>query len=187
MKIALISALAGLIALSPLAAQAHGPSRKKVTETIEINQPPDKVWAAVGNFDDMSWLPIVAKTAANGGNTVVDPEDDTKNPTRHLTLKGGATVDEVLYKYQADKMSYSYRISNVDVKVLPVTNYASTLTVMPAEGGKSTVEWRGAFYRGYPNNDPPPELNDEAAVKAVTELYRLGLTSLKTKLEAVSQ
>ncbi len=148
---------------------------------------PDKVWAAVGNFDDMSWLPIVTSTAAKGGNTVVDPDDDAKNPTRRLTLKGGATVDEVLYKYQPDKMSYSYRISAVDVKVLPVTNYSSTLTVLPADGGKSTVEWRGAFYRGYPNNDPPPELNDEAAVKAVTELYRLGLTSLKTKLEAVSQ
>jgi len=27
------------------------------------------------------------------------------------------------------------------------------------------VEWKGAFYRGYTLNDPPPELNDEAAVK----------------------
>ncbi len=187
MKIALMSALAGLIALSPLVAEAHGPSRKKVTETIVINQPPEKVWAAVGHFDDMSWLPIVTSTVAKGGNTVVDPDDDAKNPTRRLTLKGGATVDEVLYKYQGDKMSYSYRIAAVDVKVLPVTNYASTISVLPAEGGKSTVEWRAAFYRGYPNNDPPPELNDEAAVKAVTDLYSLGLTSLKTKLEALSQ
>lgn len=42
-------------------------------------------------------------------------------------------------------MSYSYRIDKVDVKVLPVNNYSSTITVVPAEGGKSTVEWRGAF------------------------------------------
>jgi hypothetical protein len=26
------------------------------------------------------------------------------------------------------------------------------------------VAWR--FYRGFMNNDPPPELNDEAAVKS---------------------
>lgn len=192
MKFALVPALAGLIALAPLAlapsaAEAHGPVRKKVTETIIINQPPEKVWAAVGNFGDMSWLPPVTKIEAKGGNTVVDPEDDSKNPTRQLTLEGGATVDEVLYKYEPEKMSYSYRITKVDVKVLPVTNYSSSITVSPAEGGKSSVEWRGAFYRGYPNNDPPPELNDEAAVKAVTDLYRAGLSALKTKLEAPGQ
>ena len=86
MKIVLIPALAGLIALAPLAAQAHGPVRKKVTETIVIDQPPAKVWAAVGNFGDMSWLAPVAKTEAKGGNTVVDEDDDAKNPTRRLTL-----------------------------------------------------------------------------------------------------
>lgn len=184
MKIALIAALAGLIALALPAAEAHGPVRKKVTETIVINQPPDKVWAVVGDFADMSWLPPVAKTEAKGGNTVVDADDDSKNPTRRLTLKDGGTVDEVLYKHQPDKMSYSYRITTVDVKVLPVTNYSSTITVSPADGGKSTVEWRGAFYRGYPNNDPPPELNDDAAIEAVTGLYRVGLAALKAKLEA---
>ena len=187
MKTVLIPALAGLIALAPLATQAHGPTRKKVAETIAINQPPEKVWAVVGNFGDMSWLPQVAKTEATGGNTIVDPGDDSKNPTRRLTLKDGATIDEVLYKYDPEKMSYSYRITSVDVKVLPVTNYSSTITVEPAADGRSTIEWRGAFYRGYPNNDPPPELNDEAAIKAVTDLYREALAALKTRLEAPGQ
>jgi len=34
------------------------------------------------------------------------------------------------------------------------------------------------------NNEPPPELNEEAAIKAVTGVYRLGLDALKQKLEA---
>ena len=72
---------------------------------------------------------------------------------------------------------------NPDVKVLPVKNYSSILSVK-GEGDKSTVEWRGAFYRGFMNNDPPPELNDEAAKKAVTGVYRTGLDALKQKLEA---
>src|SRR3954463_6265318 len=156
-------------------AWAHGPTRQKVRESIEINAAPAKVWAAIGNFQDMSWLPPVTKTAGEKGNEI--------GATRTLTLTGGATVEEELYKYEPDMLSYSYRITKVDVKVLPVTNYSSTLTVSPADGGKSTVEWRGAFYRGYPNNDPPPELNDEAAVKAVTGVYRLGLDALKAKLE----
>src|SRR5262245_14005319 len=84
----------------------------------------------------------------------------------------------------AGEMSYSYRIDNVDVKVLPVSNYSATITVLPAEGGKSKVEWRAAFHRGYPDNDPPPELNDEAARAAVGKIYRAGLESLKKKFEA---
>jgi hypothetical protein len=66
---------------------------------------------------------------------------------------------------------------------LPVTNYAATLLVKPGEGGRAVVEWRGGFYRGYPNNDPPPELNDEAAEKAITGVYRAGLSSLKALVE----
>lgn len=166
-----------LAAMLPSLAQAHGPTRKKVTETVVIAAPPDKVWAAVGSFADMSWLPVVERTDAQGG--------DAPKATRVLHLKGGATIDEELAKHEPTKMSYSYRITNVDVKALPVTNYSSTITVKP-DGEGSLVEWRGAFYRGYPNNDPPPELNDEAAMKAVSEVYRMGLDSLKQKLEGAA-
>ena len=158
-------------------AEAHGPTRQKVTETVEIAAPPEKVWAAVGSFQDMAWHPVVERTEGTGGNAV--------DATRKLTLKGGGTIDEVLAKYEPDKMSYMYRITTVDVKVLPVTNYSSNITVKPKDG-KSLVEWRGAFYRGYPNNDPPPELSDQAAVKAVSGVYRAGLDALKAKLEAGS-
>jgi hypothetical protein len=163
-------------AFSP--AWAHGPTRQKVRESIEINAPQDKVWAAIRNFQDMSWLPPVTKTTGEKDNEV--------GATRQLTLTGGATVDEELYKYEPDMMSYSYRITKVDVKVLPVTNYSSTLTVSPAPDGKSKLEWAGAFYRGFPNNDPPPELSDEAAKTAVSGLYKTGLEALKKKIESGS-
>ncbi|WGS17225.1 MULTISPECIES: SRPBCC family protein [unclassified Bradyrhizobium] len=160
------------------AAWAHGPTRRKVQESIEIDAPQAKVWAVIGNFQDMSWLAGVSKTEGDKGNEI--------GATRRLTLTQGATIDEELYKYDADMMSYSYRITAVDVKVLPVTNYSSTLTVSPAPDGKAKLEWAGAFYRGYPNNDPPPELNDEAAMKAVSGLYRAGLEALKKKIESGS-
>lgn len=158
---------------------AHGPTRQKVRESIEINAPPAKVWAAIGNFQDMGWLPPVTKTEGEKGNEI--------GATRRLTLTGGATVDEELYKFDASAMTYSYRIASVDVKVLPVTNYSSTLTVTPSADGKgATLEWTGAFYRGYPNNDPPPELSDEAAKTAVSGLYKSGLDALKKKIESGS-
>ncbi|WP_245312830.1 SRPBCC family protein, partial [Bradyrhizobium macuxiense] len=150
--------------------------RRKVQESIEIDAPQAKVWAVIGNFQDMNWLAGVNKAEGDRGNEI--------GATRRLTLTEGATIDEELYKYDADMMSYSYRITAVDVKVLPVTNYSSTLTVSPAPDGKAKLEWAGAFYRGYPNNDPPPELNDEAAMKAVSALYRTGLEALKKKIES---
>ncbi len=160
----------------PTLAMAHGPSRQKVVETIEINAPAEKVWAKIGNFQDMSWHPAVEKTEGQGGNE--------KGAARKLTLKGGGVIEETLEKHDDGKMSYFYRIANVDVKVLPVTNYSSWLTVEPEEGGKSKVEWKGAFYRGYPNNDPPADLNDEASIKAVTGVYQAGLNALKKSMEA---
>src|SRR4051794_32710908 len=158
---------------------AHGPTRQKVRESIEINAPPAKVWAVIGNFQDMGWLQPVSKTEGEKSNEI--------GATRRLTLSPGATVDEELYKHDAEKMTYSYRITAVDVKVLPVTNYSSTLTVSSGADGKGAVlEWTGAFYRGYPLNDPPPELSDEAAVTAVSGLYRAGLAALKKKIESGS-
>ncbi|QBR70627.1 hypothetical protein CU048_04330 [Beijerinckiaceae bacterium] len=161
----------------PYAGWAHGPSRQKLTESIEINAPPAKVWATIGDFQDMSWLAGVVKTTGTGGN-----QPDVAK--RQLVLDNGATIDESLFKYEPAEMSYSYRIDNVDVKVLPVNNYSATIAVSPAEGGKSKVEWRAAFYRGFPNNDPPPELNDEAALKAVGKIFHAGLEGLKQKVEA---
>lgn len=172
-----IFGLAGLLVL-PTVALAHGPTRQKVTITAEVAAEPAEVWAVIGNFQDMSWHPAVFSTTGEGGNDI--------DATRHLVLgaEGGPTIDEILYKYSDEKMSYSYRITDVKVEVLPVTNYSSHLTVKPREGGGSIVEWRGAFYRGYPNNDPPENLNDAAAIAAVTGVYNAGLDALVERFGA---
>lgn len=162
----------------PAVAQAHGPTRQKITVTTEVAAAPAEVWAVIGDFQDMSWHPAVHATTGDGGNDI--------DATRLLTLGAadGPTISEVLYKYSAEKMSYSYRITEVLVEVLPVTNYSSHLTVKPLDTGGSLIEWRGAFYRGYPNNDPPPELNDEAAIAAVTAVYEAGLGALAERFGA---
>lgn len=161
--------------LIPGLASAHGPTRQKLTKSIEIGAPAAKVWGIIGNFQDMSWHPAVRKTTGEGGNEV--------NATRVLDLGGGAVINELLYKYDAAQMSYSYRISKVDIKVLPVNDYSSTISVQEA-GGKSTVTWKGAFYRGYMLNDPPEALNEAAAIAAVTGVYEAGLANIKKLAEA---
>jgi len=158
-------------------AMAHGPTRQKVTETIEIDASAEAVWNVIKDFGEVTWLSIVDKSESDSGN-----EDGA---TRTLVLSSGAKVVETLKSYKADKMSYKYRIPDAthDVAILPVSNYSSTISVK-ADGNKAIVTWKGAFYRGYPNNDPPDELNDEAAVNAVTELYRAGLKGLKELVES---
>ena len=167
-----------MVVCLPGLALAHGPTRQKVTLTTEVAADPAEVWATIGNFQDMSWHPAVHSSTGENGNDI--------DATRVLTLgeEGGPTIDEVLYKYSDEKMSYSYRITDVKVEVLPVTNYSSHLTVKPRDGGGSLIEWRGAFYRGYPNNDPPAELNDEAAIAAVTGVYQAGLDALVERFGA---
>lgn len=155
-------------------ALAHGPTRQKVSEKISIDAPADAVWAKVKNFDALKdWHPAVAQSPADKGNT--------EGSVRQLTLKDGGKLTETLEGYDDAQKKYSYRAK--DGGALPVTNYTSTLLVVADGAGKSTVEWRGAFYRGYPNNDPPPDRNDEAAVKAVTGVYTSGLANLKKLVE----
>lgn len=157
---------------------AHGPTRQKVVETIEIDATAEQVWEVIKDFGNAhSWLPMVESTSSEGGN-----EPGAK---RVLTLDGGAKVYETLKKYDDDRMKYSYKIpvSTHDVNILPVNNYSSTISVK-AQGDKCTVTWKGGFYRGYPNNDPPPELNDDAAVAAVSGLYQAGLAHLKKIVES---
>lgn len=167
-------ALGATMALAPMA-QAHGPVRLKLELDQKLNATPDEVWAAIGKFQDMGWHPAVEKTEVTGDGSVDQPEKSQ----RVLTLKaeGAPTITEILSKWQPDKRCYAYRIEKVDVSVLPVTNYASTICVKD-DGGKAMVTWKAGFYRGFPNNDPPPDQNDEAATKAVTDLYRAGLDAL---------
>ena len=156
-------------------AEAHGPTRQKVVETMVINATPDVVWAKVKDFNNLQgWHPAIESSTTSDGNNL--------GSERVLTLKGGAKIVETLEKYSEESRSFAYRMK--DPGPVPVGNYSSTLTVKDGPtAGTSEVEWRGAFYRGYPNNNPPPELSDEAAVNAVTGIYKAGLENLKKLLE----
>jgi carbon monoxide dehydrogenase subunit G len=165
-----LALLAGVVA----PALAHGPTRQKVIEKITIDAPAAAVWARIRNFNALKdWHPAVATSPADKGNEV--------GSVRELTLKGGGELSENLEGYSDEQMKYTYRAK--DGGALPVSNYTSTIQVT-ADGARAVVEWRGAFYRAYPNNDPPPDKNDEAAVAAITGVYKSGLENLKKLAEA---
>lgn len=184
-KSQLLFALLSFLLMS--VAQAHGPVRQKVDEDITINAPAAKVWGIIKDFGDMSWLPPVKKTEGKGGNA--------DGATRVLTLQNGGTVTEELKKYDDAGMMYQYKITDmssdktinhagadVKVPVVPVDNYAATIKVED-KGGSSVVSWKAGFYRAYTNNNPPPEMNEEAANAAINGIFKEGLANLKKLAE----
>lgn len=174
--------LATCLALVPgfAAAQGCGPTRLKTVESVTLNLPPSAVWAAVGDFQNMSWDGDVVAATGSGGNTV-----DTA--VRTLKLKGGAVLGESLYKYDAGTMSYAYHVDKVDVNEMPIQNASATLEVVSADGGaKSRVVWRSAFYRFLKPGEQAPDIADAEASRAVSAHLRSGLDSLKARLDAKS-
>ncbi len=143
----------------------------EVTQSIATTAPAAKVWALVGPFAGIaSWLPGAASSPADHGDTI--------GSVRVITLKapGNPTVTEKLTGRLGH--SYRYEIEQVDPKVLPVTNYVSTIWVTHAPPGAtgSIVHWHSDF-------QPAAGSSDAAAQKAVTGLYQAGLANIKAMAE----
>lgn len=173
-----LGGVAAFAVYAPVAARAaHGASPLKVVETAIVDAPPEKVWAVVSDFAHADWLPGVARVEATG-------DDVPDKARRRLIMADGRVIEELLTKRDPERMMLGFHREGDDVKTLPATNYTALITLRPAEGGGTQVEWKARFYRGYPNNDPPPELNDDVAIAAVTALHRANLTALKAKAEA---
>jgi mxaD protein len=164
-------------ALSVAPAAAHGPTPIKVDEKITVPADPKAVWAIVGHFGSLAeWHPDVASVKATGG--------DVAGATREVTFRKGGVLNESLDEYDAQQLKYSYRMSDPNLDVLPVSSYSATLAVRPAPGGGSEVQWYGRLYRGDTSNDPPETLNDDAARTAMSNFLRDGLDGLAKKLQA---
>lgn len=167
-----------VVLLTPSFVSAHGPSRQKVVKEISVNAPAAAVWEAICDFCSIAaWHPAVVQCDGPGG---IEP-----GTARVLTVgeAGGPQIHEELQKFDAGKMTYKYKITKTDNAVLPVITYSAFLSVADNGDGTSKVTWRGGFYRAYPNNNPPAELNDEAAMTAVTSVYDAGLQGIKALVE----
>jgi len=66
---------------------------------------------------------------------------------------------------------------------MPASSYSLSFTVEPAAGGGSQVKWYSRLYRGDTSNEPPENLNDDAARSAMAAYLHNGLEALKKKVE----
>src|SRR5277367_1606493 len=173
MKIIAAIALTSSV-LASGAAWAAAP-KLHVTQSIDIDASAGKVWKTVMSFDSLNtWHPAVATDA------IVEGTNNTVGAVRLLTLKGGGTIKEKLLSFDPAHRHFGYAIVE---GVLPVSDYTSTLSVVSAGKGKSTVTWSGHFKRKNVGDNPADNENDKTAVDTINGVYQGGLDNLKKMLE----
>lgn len=152
MKLAAV-AVAALAATPALALE--------VSKTLTVDASPAKVWQVVGDFCGIGqWHPAVEKCA---------PSMKDSKSLRTLSLKGGGTIVEEQLARDDKKMDYGYTILE---SPLPVSDYKSTLAVMP-NGSGSKLVWSGSFKaKGAP---------DAKAEEVIGGIYEAGLKGIAEK------
>ena len=149
---------------------AHGPSRQKVSEKIQINVESSKVWNIVKNFKDFKWNSVITECSASKNSV---------GSERVIEFSNGSKVKQKLEKLDENKMMIGWRIIETDNKMLPVNSYAAKVFVKNNDDDTSTINYKAGFYRGFMGNDPPEELNDENSKKKVQEFIKKSLEGLK--------
>jgi hypothetical protein len=174
MKLQVLAFLLGA-ALLQGTALADPPKPLRVVESVQIKASPDKVWAAIKDFDGLNkWHPgFSADQIVSGGNGQV-------GSVRKLTIKDGPSFTEKLLAFDDAGRNYRYQIVE---SPLPITQYVSKITVRSAGGGMTKVIWSGTFQRKNTADNPPEAESDAGAIKLVKGVYRGGLDNLKKMLE----
>ena len=139
----------------------------KTYQSIVINAPTDRVWAAVRNFHDMSWSPNVI----TGVEVVGDVPGDQVGAKRILN----GAFHETLRELNDEKRTFAYNITDgpSPVSKADVNNYSGRVVVRPVtQGGGTFVAWSSSW-----------EKNDEAAHDFCHTIYCALLDDLKQSLE----
>jgi uncharacterized protein YndB with AHSA1/START domain len=131
-----------------------------VTETIDIDAPPDTVWATGGDVANVAeWVPAIAASRAEGDR-------------RLCTFEGGGdAVERIIERSDADRF-YVYEYLEGP---LPLRSYRSRFSVEPAGDG-SRVLWTSEFSAEAAESEPD-------LVTAISAIYRGALDELKRRME----
>ena len=158
-----------LILLFPGFIFAHGPTRQKVSESVTIKAELNEAWALISDLRNIGKWHSMYKSIEKKG----------EDPQPISMFSGDSGVVQIL-TLDSEKKLFKYRLKKPGE--LPVNNYSARLRLEEGEAGKIKVTYKGAFYRKFLNNDPPPEENDEAAIAAVTKMYKDTLKKFEKKL-----
>jgi hypothetical protein len=135
---------------------------QRVTESVDLEAAPERVWALVGSFSG-SWHPLIASIKQTGTGVgalrVIETIDDKR-------------IIERLEEIDDPRMFYRYS----NISGIPASDYTGVLEVK-AKGGGSTVQWTAQFLA-----------SGEATIfvrTMVSTLFKTGLEGLKARFDAV--
>jgi hypothetical protein len=131
----------------------------KVSMSLDLGVPADKVWDLIGGFNALpDWHPAVEKSEIEG---------EGKGSVRTLHLAGGGTITERLEQLDDAGKVYSYSILS---SPLPVANYTGTIRLEDGPSG-CKVTWESNFEpAGAPEGD---------AVQVIQGIYQAGFDNLR--------
>jgi hypothetical protein len=131
---------------------------QSVTDRIDLDAAPDRVWAIIGDFGG-SWNPLIAIIKLVGSGI---------GQLRVIDTIDGKQIIERLDAIDDSARFYRY----TSISGIPASDYVARLEVKP-NGAGSTVEW-GAEYL-------PKGQGDVVVRMIISTLFRTGLESLKSR------
>ena len=131
---------------------------QSVTDRIDLNAVPDKVWALIGDFGG-SWHPLIANIKLIGTGI---------GQLRVIETIDGKQIVERLEAIDNSAKFYRY----TSVSGIPASDYTGTLEVKPTGAG-SSVEWSAQYL--------PKGQGDIVVRTIVSTLFKTGLESLKSR------
>lgn len=157
------------LSLLALSSSVFAAERFTVTESVLLDTSADQAWHLIHDFAAIdTWHPAVTKTEITTGTA------PNRGAIRLLTIGNSeGMVRETLTAYNDEQRSISYVINETDV--LPVADYAATMSVVAVSDDLTLVVWSGDFMSNPPEGQP-----DSMAQEVVTSVFRAGLDQLKT-------
>ena len=133
-----------------------------------VPAPVSAVWAVVRDFNGLpGWTKFVAESRIEQGLAA-----DRIGCIRNFRLTNGGRIRERLLALSDYDMSYSYSILE---SPMGVTNYVSTLRLIPVtEGDQTFAEWSAGF-------DAAPDREAALEREIGRDVFAAGLASLKSK------
>jgi hypothetical protein len=115
-----------------------------------IEAAPDRVWAILADFADVSWIPVASEVSVEG---------DGPGMRRLIGASGSTPVAETLLWIKPEQNALSYEIAN---NPLPVRRFLAVVTVTAADRAASTATWDIEY---------EPEGDDAEARSAIETVY----------------
>ena len=157
-----VTRMTALVALAVLSVNLSPALAATLSRSVDVSATVSAVWSMIGPFCAIKdWLPPVGTCTENAASP----------PERTLVTKDGkATFVEAQTARSESEHSYSYVFKS---SPLPVSNYASTIKVVPKGNGVSTVIWSSTYV--------PDNGQEQAASEALSGIYEAGLATIKAR------